>query len=114
MSRKTNKVKQMSTQRFAITRELLSGYHQAGLTISEMAEEIRKASGYPCSVYTIRAACQAYGINNMRKPRKSPFVFGDSVQVVPNNTTSNHTATDAVSEEVREEEEVRTQTGVSF
>lgn len=71
---------------FRITRELLSGYCQAGLTVKEMADAISAASGYPCSQGTVRSACTTYGINLRRKPLKSPFTFGDNVVT---NATSN-------------------------
>ncbi len=65
------------SQRFAITKELLNSYYQAGLTVNEMADAITKASGYKCSQGKVKQACTVYGFDLRRKPLKSPFVFGD-------------------------------------
>jgi hypothetical protein len=92
---------------FKITKELLSSYCQSGLTTKEMASSISAASGYPCSVGTVRKACEAYGIDLRRKPLKSPFTFGDSA-------TSTAQEQPRVDNEVNAEGEVRDIPAVRF
>lgn len=77
----------MST--FRITKELLSSYCQAGMTVKEMANAITEASGFSCSVGKVKQACEAYSIDLRRKPLKSPFTFGDTVQTATAVKTAN-------------------------
>lgn len=96
----------MST--FSITKELLNGYFQAGYTTKEMAEAITRASGYPCSVGTVKKACAAYGLNLQRKPQKSPFRFGDSATPVASYTPSTEArTTEGTTEELNVDANVR-------
>jgi len=66
----------MSSQKFNVTKELIEGYCQQGLTVSKMASAIREASGFPCSDAVVRKAAKTYGINLRSKPKESPFYIG--------------------------------------
>jgi len=66
---------------FVITKATIEGFCQKGLTVSEIASEISKTSGFKCSDAVIRTAAKHYGISLRNKPKKTPFTFEDNTAV---------------------------------
>lgn len=74
---------------YCVTKEMIKGYCDKGLTVSEMAQEMTQVSGYKCTDAIIRAAASKYKIDLRKKSKKSPFTFEEeSTDSQVANTTS--------------------------
>lgn len=68
-----------TTTNFVITKAMIEGYCNAGLTVEEMAAKIKEVSGIECPVGKVRKAATHYKIDLRKKPKKSAFLFEDAV-----------------------------------
>lgn len=67
----------MATPTFKVTKTLITGYCERGLTVKDMADEITKASGEACSPAVVTKAARTFGIDLRKKNRSSAFEFVD-------------------------------------
>lgn len=80
--------------KFVVTKSMLEGFIEEGMTVKDMADKLTEMAGKNCGVATVRNLCKHYELNLRKKPRTFFVPESDEVEVQETN----------VVEEVVEEE----------